>query len=496
MRIRTRSMIIMISQGLAQATTIILGIILVRLITKETLGTYRQTMLVYAFLSGILSLQLENSLYYFIPKCDISLRRSLFLQTISTKLVSSLIVSVIMFFGAEVIANMFTNPELGRLLRIYSLYSILASVISLIPAFMISLDRAIRAGVYSMADAIGRIVVVVSMFALGQSLANVIWAITILAGIISTIGYIDMARLCPTGKWRVDRQLLIEQLHYTWPFLAISIIGIVNIQLDKIIISTFYDPATYAVYSCGAMELPLVALITGSINSAIMPNLVTLSGQGKPLAALALWQEAIRKSSLVIFPCFAFFIFLAKDFILLIYGKEYIMAAWPFVIYLCLLPIRIATYNTLFRAIGKTKPIAISAALNLALNAVLSPALAWIGGGSLLSFIGPSTGAVLSNIIAMCYLLWELSKMLNTPVLTVMRWKELGRIFGLSLLCGLLLWLIPLPIPQLLFKFAAKMLIYAIVFIVVIILTKSIKSDELELLLLPLTIIRKKLRKV
>jgi O-antigen/teichoic acid export membrane protein len=249
------------------------------------------------------------------------------------------------------------------------------------------------------------------------------------------------------------------------------------------------------VYSCGAMELPLVGLITGSVNSAMMPNLVTLCGQGKPLAALAMWQEAVRKCSLVIFPCFAIFIFLAKDFLLLIYGTGYIMAAWPFVIYLCLLPIRIAVYNTLFRAVGKTKPIAVSAALNLVLNVVLSTGLAWMGGGSLLSFIGPSTGAVLSNIIAACYLLWELSKLFNVPISTVMRWKELGRIFGLSLLCGLFLWLIPLPIPQLLFKFITKAFIYAILFVIAMVLTKSIKSDEWELLLFPLAMIRKKLRK-
>ena len=201
----------------------------------------------YAFLGGVLSLQLENSLYYFLPKCSIEQRRSLLLQTILTKLAFALMTSVIMFFGSAMIAGMFSNPELAKLLRIFSFYSLLAGVIQLIPAFMISLDRAMRAGVYSMTDAIGRVAVVTTLFALGQNLTTVIWAVTILAGIISFIGYMDMARLCPTGKWEFNRSLFMEQLHYTWPFLAISIIGIVNVQLDKFLISVFYDPATYAV---------------------------------------------------------------------------------------------------------------------------------------------------------------------------------------------------------------------------------------------------------
>ena len=493
MRIRTRSFIIMLSQGLTQATTIILGIILVRLITKEMLGTYRQVFLVQAFLVGILSLQLETSLYYFLPKCSIEQRRSLLLQTILTKLVFALIASLIMFFGAEPIAAMFRNPDLVKLLRIFSLYSLTASIISLIPAFMISLDHAVRAGAYSMADAAGRVIVVVTMFALGQSLVNVIWAITILAGVISFIGYMDMARFCPSGKWKFNRGLFIEQLHYTWPFLAISIIGVVNIQLDKFLISVFYDPATYAVYSCGAFELPIIALVTGSVNNAIMPNLVTLSSQGKPLAALALWQEAIRKCSLIIFPCFAFFMFLARDFIIVLFEKEYSMAVWPFTIYLCLLPIRIATYSTLFRAVGKTKPIAYSAALNLIMNVILSTSLTWIGGHSLLSFIGPSMGAVLSNIIAMSYLLWGLSKFLNVPISVIMRWKELGALLLVCAGCGFVVFVVPMPVSSLLIKIVIRAVIFVIILVVAIIMTKRLKEDEKQMLLLPWMFLKSKL---
>lgn len=493
MRIRTRSFIIMLSQGLTQATTIILGIILVRLITKETFGTYRQTFLLYAFLGGILSLQLENSLYYFVPKCSIEQQRSLLLQTISTKLVFALMASLIMFFGAGIIATMFSNPDLVKLLRIFSLYPLAASIISLIPAFMISIDRAVRAGVYSMADAVGRLAVVVIMFALGQSLANVLWATIILAGIISFVGYMDMARFCPIGKWEFNRGLFIEQLHYTWPFLAISIIGVVNVQLDKFLISVFYDPATYAVYSCGAFELPIIALVTGSVNNAIMPNLVTLSSQGKPLEALALWQEAVRKCSLIIFPCFAFFMFLARDLIIVLYGKEYSMAVWPFTVYLCLLPIRIATYSTLFRAVGRTKPIAVSAALNLIMNVILSTSLTWIGGHSLLSFIGPSTGAVLSNIIAMSYLLWGLSKFLNVPMSAIMRWKELGALLLVCAGCGFAVFIIPVPVSSLLVKMVIRGVIFVIILIIAAMVTKRLKEDEKQMFLLPWMFLKSKL---
>jgi len=493
MRIRDRSFIIMLSQGLTQATTIILGVILVRLITKETLGTYRQVFLVYAFLGGILSLQLENSLYYFLPKCGIDQRRSLLLQTILTKLAFALMTSLIMFFGSAIIADMFSNPELAKLLRIFSLYSLLTGVIQLIPAFMISLDRAMRAGVYSMADAIGRGAVVVTMFALGQSLTSIIWAVTILAGIISFIGYMDMTRFCPTGKWEFNRSLFMEQLHYTWPFLAISLIGVVNVQLDKFLISVFFNPATYAIYSCGAIELPIVALITGSVTAAIMPNLVTFAQQGEPLRALGLWKEAVRKTALIIFPCFIFFIFIGKSLIVLLYGAPYSMAVWPFSIYLFLLPIRIATYSTLFRAIGRTKPIAISAAINLFLNVLLSTSLAWLGAQSLLSFVGPSIGAVAANIAAAGYLLWQLTKMLNVPASFLMNWKELGKLLFICTVCGLISVILPLPNYALLITIVIRAAIFCCVLISSLLIFNVLAADEKQMFLLPWMFLKSKL---
>jgi len=77
----------------------------------------------------------------------------------------------------------------------------------------------------------------------------------------------------------------------------------------------------------------------------------------------------------------------------------------------------------------------------------------------------------------------------------VMRWKELGRIFGLALLCGGLLWLIPIPFESLLLKLIGRFILFMLFYICALIFTKSLKPDEWELLLLPLALVRKIIRK-
>lgn len=86
MRVRTRSLVIMLGQGITQASAIAVGIVLVRIISQETFGSYRQVLLVYTTLAALVSLQLDQSLYYFVPKLAPERRRALLAQTLGTAL--------------------------------------------------------------------------------------------------------------------------------------------------------------------------------------------------------------------------------------------------------------------------------------------------------------------------------------------------------------------------------------------------------------------------
>ncbi|MHC4981670.1 MAG: lipopolysaccharide biosynthesis protein, partial [Planctomycetota bacterium] len=297
----------MLSNSLSQAATIILGIIVVRLISKETLGTYRQTVLVYAFLAGIISLQLQNSLYYFLPKLPIDMHRAMLFQTILGTLAIALIPAAIMLFASSTISKPFHNPQLGPLLRIFAMYPFVNGLGLLVPAFMISIDRAVRGATYSFVLSTARIILTAVLFAAGAGLEVVMWGTVAVVGAIALIGTTDMLRLSGGGQVRMQSNLVLEQLHYCWPIWAATIVGTVSVRFDKFLISTFFDPATYAVYTCGAFEVPLIGLITVSVSTAMMPNMVILANEGKRHDALSLWQEGIRKCSLVIFPSFVLF---------------------------------------------------------------------------------------------------------------------------------------------------------------------------------------------
>ena len=114
MRIRTRSLIITASRAMTSAVALIVAVFLVRLVSKEVFGTYRQVMLVATFLVSALGIHLPQSLFYFVPKLGPGKRRLVLSQTLIATASIGLVSAVVMLVGAEWIGRWFKNPGMGQ----------------------------------------------------------------------------------------------------------------------------------------------------------------------------------------------------------------------------------------------------------------------------------------------------------------------------------------------------------------------------------------------
>lgn len=489
MRIRDKSLIILISSLVTQATTIVMGIILVRMISQEDFGTYRQVLLVQASLAAFLALQFSSNLYYFIPKVAPDQRRGLLAQTIVMTLITAAVQAGIMFVTADFVAGMFTNPELGNLIRVFSVYPFIGKLLELIPAFMISIDRPGRAGIYSIAKAAGRVTVVVLCISLGGSLWLALVCILAAEAAVAIIGCIEMFRFAPPGRWSVDWKLVWQQLDYAWPFMVTVLLGRAGVEFDKVLVSSLFDPATFAVYSCGAVELPLIGMISASMANAMMPRLVTLADRGQKIDVLRLWQESCRKAALVLFPCFIYLLFISRDFMVLLYGTAYAGAGLIFAVYLLEVPFRITVWSTLFRATGQSRKIAASAILGLGSNVVFSLFLVWVGRGTTLQFVGPAIGTIASTIVIVGYYLTCLRKTMNVAISQALPWKMLGGLMAIAASCGALVFLVPLPHWPLPVRLGVCLVAFVALYLIGLKLFKVLKPDEARLLSLPLQVL-------
>jgi O-antigen/teichoic acid export membrane protein len=466
MRIRHRSLIILLSQGINQASTLLLGILLVRLVSQEIFGTYRQVYLVYGFIGGLMTLRLSNSLYYFLPKYGKNGRRVILGQTILQTAIIAGMISITMWICSTPVSILFDNSQLKQLIRVFSPYPLAAEVLNLVPAYMISLERPLRGGIYAAAASILRMCIAVSIFALGGEIIQVILVTVVIVGLIAMIGCVDMIRLSPQGSWKFTKSSVVEQFSYTWPLWLTATVGIISLQFGKLVISASFTPDVYAIYSVGAIELPIVGLVTGSLATAIMPNLVIAVDKGTIQQALSIWKEAVRKGSFFVLPCFVFFLVFGQDFIILLYGKNYSMAAWPFLILLFILPLRVAVYGPLLRAIGDTRSISMAAIYAMVVNIAVGISIVWLGEGGIISFVGPSIGLVCGSLTMNIYQLKRIGQLVHVPIRILMPWKMMGLLLFLCALAAM--GAVAIPLECLSEVVGARLMIKALIFILLL----------------------------
>lgn len=436
MRIAHRTLLIILAKSAEQACSFFLVLLLARLLTRDSLGTYRQAMMIYAFLGGVLAANLPDSMYYFVPKYTGAQRKLVVGQTGVLLFILAVVTCGVMFVFAPQFASSMHNPELEAFLRVVSLFPLSQLLIRLVSPVLISLDKAWPSAVFAIITNVVRVVSVGAPIALGRDLVFAGYCLVISSAVMAAFGIaiLFFHSRCLAFGW--NRVLLREQFSYVLPLAAAGLVGIMGRTLDKFIISFYFEPGEYAAYANGAIELPLIGILTTSLAAAIMPDLVRYGKEGKFDDILRLWNTAARKCALVIFPVFVLILMVSSDIIVLLFTDKYTDSVYSFRVYLFVLPVRIAIFGTVLRAVAGTRVILYAAVAALIFNFVVSVALVVLGKGSLLSFIGPAIGTVAAVWVADFYQLRQIKKICQTKWSKVMAWTDLSKILLLALFAG------------------------------------------------------------
>jgi len=495
MRIAARSFVIFMNQVIASVVPLVMAVILTRMISKSELGMFRQVTMVYLLISSLLSLSISTSMYYFLPRAPVEEHRSILLQGTALLLLMACVATLLMFFGAQFLATYVAKDvRLLGPLRAYSFFALGDMFSKIVSPALISKERVILSGIFEFSRSALKVVAVVVAFAIGLSLEKVMYVAVGASAVSAVIGVVFLLLVTVRSRILFSFSLLLEQLRYVVPIAAAGIAGLVSKQLDKWVIMLFYTSSQYAVYSIGAMQLPVVSFVSISVTDAIMPNIVRMGKEGRIKDALKLWHDGIRKCALIIFPAYVFCFVASRDLIVFLFSKNYVESVGPFVVYLTLLPIQVAFYGTILRATGNTRPILFAAISGLLVNLVVSLGLVTLLKGTYIAFLGPAIGTVFSAIVINLYQLVHVAKTTGTSFGTVFPWTELAAHMLLSVVCGLLVLGFFLFLPLHVFwKLLIGFLLYSGLYIWALFGLKILRQDEKDLLFMPFRLARCKI---
>lgn len=413
---------------LTQVAALLSLMALARLLPRAELGTYQQLFLLYSVLSPLLLAGVPAALLYFLASEEDEAGRggwmgAAYLLVLGTGLLFS--VAVLLARGA--IADLFNNPELEDLLALWAPYPLIVLLTSVMPSALIAVGRARLSALVNTVAAVVLLAGVVIGGAIGEDARSATVGLLIAVAVNLLVSLAVVARAVGIGRPRAVRSVAA----YGMPLALAGVVGMLGYQFDRVVVSAEFDPADFAVYALGAVELPISLLVQQSVNNVLAPELTRHWRAGQVAAMGELWREAIRKTSLVLLPVFAFSMVFAEDLVRILFGDRYEDSVPIFRVYLCLIPLRVATYGLIPQAIGRTG-INLQASGLLVVGAI-ALVLALVGP---LGLIGPAVGIVGATVLVAAFYLVRMRAILGMTIRSLFPWKLLGVNLALSALAA------------------------------------------------------------
>jgi O-antigen/teichoic acid export membrane protein len=422
-----------LGRGLTTVAVIVSAAVMSRLLTLEELATYRQSLLAFEMVTGILSLGIAEAVFFYLPVEKVR-RRGIVLEGLL--ILGGLGALCSMFFlvgGNFFFAKQFSNPSLQTTLIYFSLLPVLSMPATLLAAVLVTQNRvkllawfSVFSGLFLMFSLIFSCWYWRDPFAI--VLAKVI---TQLATGFVALGLIWVS--LPQDSWLPSLNGLKEMFFFSLPLGAARVFGIIQISMDKLLVSSFCQPSEFAIYSNGALEIPIIGIVTGSIATVILPDLRKSIADGNTERAISLFRRSAEKSAVFLIPLMIFLLFLADPVIRLLYSEKYQESVIPFRIYLLLLPARVVMYGSIMIALGLNKVVLYVSAAGALVNAGL--------GYVLVNQIG-SNGAAISTVLSMyaviCFLnIWAICKAMPCSMKVILPYRKILELIGLCLVAAL-----------------------------------------------------------
>ncbi|MFA6062370.1 MAG: oligosaccharide flippase family protein [Gallionella sp.] len=361
-----------LGQALTSVVTLLTSVALARMLKVGDLATYLQTFLAYNIAAPILSLGLSFGLYYFLPSENKRARAVVFEALLIMFSMGIFYGLFIACGGNHLLAQRFSNPNIENTLLYLIPYSILTLPAGLLGAVLVVRNRVKQLTVFNILSNLVLGISIIAVCALWKNVQFIILTYVAVSLINGLIAIVIILRAVPDGDSQLRWHEIKNIISYSLPLALATMLGSIALQLDKFIVSAMCSPADFVIYTYGAVEIPLVGIITGAISAVILADMVAHCKNGDRVLALILFKKGAVRSALILFPVMAFLMLYADEFITILYTEKFHESVGIFRIYLLTLLIRVVMYGVALMALGKTRVVLWRSVGDLLINMIVT----------------------------------------------------------------------------------------------------------------------------
>jgi O-antigen/teichoic acid export membrane protein len=332
----TRAAWLMLARTLAFACSFALPLLLVRRLSQESLGIYRQVFLVVGTAINVLPLGFHMSAFYFLPRERARQGQVVLNITLFFALVAALAAGALYLYPA-LLVHIFNSTELVPF----------APLISLVVLLWVGTAHLEYLALANQEVRVATILIVVLQFTRGclmlaaalafGTVHALLWA-AVAQGVLQAGALIIYLQVRFKAFARgFEFALLGRQLSYALPLGLAGLLYALQLDVHNYFVSHFFGAAAFAIYSVGCFDLPLIHILSDSVGAVMIPRVNLLQKEERPREIIELTANMMRKLALVYFALFVGPLVVAREFILFLFTAKYLASVPIFVVNLTMI---------------------------------------------------------------------------------------------------------------------------------------------------------------
>jgi O-antigen/teichoic acid export membrane protein len=314
-----RAFWILAAKMLSVALGVAVPLILVRTMTQEEFGLYKQIFLVVGTAYTVLPLGFAMSVFYFFPR-EAERRGAVVWHVLLYHSLTGLAAAAVLALWPEILEKLFRDPELVTYGPAAGLVVFLWCSSLFIEFVAIANGETRLAAVF-----IGTIHAVKAALLVA---AAVIWG-TLQAIVLSSVvlGIVQMG-------------LVLFYLGSRFPgYFPAALLWVTRADFHRYFVAYQFDAAVFALYAVGCFEVPVFGVLRESVSAVMIPRVNELSKEGRLRDVLFLAARAMRKLCAFEFPVAAFLILNAREIVLFLFTERYVESAPLFAVNAMVIPL-------------------------------------------------------------------------------------------------------------------------------------------------------------
>jgi len=422
------ALLLMSGRTVAFAATFFIPLVLARVFDAAQFGTYKQLFLIWGTIFAVAQMGMASSLYYFLPrdpqKAGPYVANSLlFLAATGLCCLGALVIA------APKLGQWLSNQELPQYLPWIGMYICLTMFAMALEIVLVSRGRYLWAAAsYGISD-VARAAAFILPALLFRRLDWILKGAVIMACLRSTVTLFYFRREF-RGSFRPDRALFRSQLVYAVPFGLAVLVEILQSSLPQYAVSHLFDPATFAIFAVGCLQIPLVDFAASPTSDVMMVKMQERLAVGRMRAVVEIWHDTTWKLALLFFPLAAFLMVDAREFIVLLFTRRYAASAPIFMVWSAMILLTTLQVDGVMRVFAQTRFLLV---LNLMRLAIVAGLIKWCLGE--FGLLGAVLVTVLATVLFKAAALVRMKRLLEIDAINLLPWRSLGAVLGAAA-CG------------------------------------------------------------